>query len=418
MTGTTAIAIRPPPPPREQTPSYSAETPPQASFDAFASLLQVTASSTPVGAETTRASEMFEPARPEGGQRVATPDSRGEGEQPAERFDRTSVQARRDAGGDIEDKTPTGANRRDTGDRAELAQTERKTGRGEATVRAGADDRLATDRTSTGMADRAAKRSAPTSNHQRSQPSVERSAGVAAVAQVAQSSAASKSGDAVARQVAEVLSTARTSGAAAGRAAAGSEQGQAAATDRTPRNGDGRSARSQTAQQKDGPPVARSPQRAAFDRLVQAIRLSGGAKSGSAKLSLSPPELGRMSVDIEMQRGELLRIDIRTQSVEARDLLHERVAELRAALEERGLRLVHFVVTADLGEQSASEPADADDSDEQPDTDRHGGSAEDRAITGEARGRPGRMVDSAPVAAIEAPTDVLLGDGVRLDIQV
>jgi len=48
-----------------------------------------------------------------------------------------------------------------------------------------------------------------------------------------------------------------------------------------------------------------------------------------------------------MDRG-VVRIDVRTETDRARELLSERAGELRSALEQHGVRVERFEVTADL----------------------------------------------------------------------
>ena len=48
---------------------------------------------------------------------------------------------------------------------------------------------------------------------------------------------------------------------------------------------------------------------------------------------------------------------MRTTSAEARDILYERVADLRGALQQHGVRIEQFEVTADLEREAADAPA-------------------------------------------------------------
>ncbi len=84
-----------------------------------------------------------------------------------------------------------------------------------------------------------------------------------------------------------------------------------------------------------------SVRRAAFDQLVRSLRLNVGHQRSSARLHLRPPELGRIRVDAQMD-GERLRVLVQTETPEARALLHSRVAELKSALEQHGIKVDRF----------------------------------------------------------------------------
>ena len=106
-----------------------------------------------------------------------------------------------------------------------------------------------------------------------------------------------------------------------------------------------------------GDPAARSP----FDQLIRSIRLSAGARHSSARMRLHPPELGCLRVDLRIV-GERIEIDVRTETASARDLIHERAAQLTAALERHGIHVDRFDVTNDWpgGEQAAAEEKNHD----------------------------------------------------------
>jgi len=91
----------------------------------------------------------------------------------------------------------------------------------------------------------------------------------------------------------------------------------------------------------------RRPGAAAFEQLVQSIRMRSMAGRSSAQLQLNPPELGRIVVNVEMNGNDLL-IDVHTETSEARDLLSERVTRLREALQGVGVHVDQFRVDADV----------------------------------------------------------------------
>jgi hypothetical protein len=180
----------------------------------------------------------------------------------------------------------------------------------------------------------------------------------------------------VAQQVGQILGAARggeveSARAPAPPAAAGQTRStaQQSRSDKAP-TPKGRTADQASARASDRPKEAA---RTEFDRLVRSIRLRTSAARSSARLRLHPPELGRVLVDVRME-GDELRIDVRTETAEAKDLLHDRAARLRAALEQQGIHVGRLEVTGNLDEQAAGgastnagfEPAGGDGK-----TDRH-----------------------------------------------
>ncbi|MCO6437988.1 MAG: flagellar hook-length control protein FliK [Phycisphaerae bacterium] len=74
----------------------------------------------------------------------------------------------------------------------------------------------------------------------------------------------------------------------------------------------------------------------AFDDLVRSIRLRTADRFSSARLHLDPPELGRMRVDVRLE-GDALQVDVHTETPEARNVVHERINQLRLALAHAGV---------------------------------------------------------------------------------
>jgi hypothetical protein len=89
----------------------------------------------------------------------------------------------------------------------------------------------------------------------------------------------------------------------------------------------------------DTPAPPRSGQearQATFEKLVQSLRINAGTRTSTARLSLTPPELGRVQVDVRMQ-DQCLALVIRTETADARTLLQSRLEGLRNALAEHGV---------------------------------------------------------------------------------
>jgi hypothetical protein len=176
----------------------------------------------------------------------------------------------------------------------------------------------------------------------------ETAARTASVRSVAPSGPSSEQGPDLARQVGRILASSGRAESQTGRALAslqhaGTDGKEAPHPKSTPQAGaKDQSSSSRTAQGKDFEETFRS----SFERLVRSIRLSRGPYWSSARLQLHPPELGRMKVELRLS-GDTLQIDVLTRTSEARELLYERVAELKAALEQHGLRIERFAVDID-----------------------------------------------------------------------
>lgn len=159
---------------------------------------------------------------------------------------------------------------------------------------------------------------------------------------------AKPAGESIARQVGQVLnsmrggeaSTARTATAQAapadGRAPASTEKNAQSSASQN-------SAKSETPAGAEKTDETRSSM---FARLVRSIRLQGGPHGSSARIELDPPELGRMRIDVRLA-GEGIRIGVLTERKDACDLLNERLAGLKSALEQHGLRVERVEVLTD-----------------------------------------------------------------------
>ncbi|KAA0223311.1 MAG: flagellar hook-length control protein FliK [Phycisphaerae bacterium] len=90
-----------------------------------------------------------------------------------------------------------------------------------------------------------------------------------------------------------------------------------------------------------------------FEKLVRAVRVEHGAKSSRATIELDPPELGRIRVEARMSGGAL-ELSIQTETAAARQILGERLGELRQALHQQGVATGEFDLSGWSAEQSAS----------------------------------------------------------------
>lgn len=86
----------------------------------------------------------------------------------------------------------------------------------------------------------------------------------------------------------------------------------------------------------DSPDDAEEAPETDFERMVRSIRLHQGSHRSQASIELDPPELGRVRVEAQLT-GQRLELQIHTETPEARQVLSERIAELRDALQQQGL---------------------------------------------------------------------------------
>ena len=175
-------------------------------------------------------------------------------------------------------------------------------------------------------------------------PTVNSSAVVAPIA----AETAKPAGESMARQVGRVLNSMRGGeGSVTRTATAAASNADARNPAATGKNTESPTARQSTQTQTQGETEKTDETRSSmFARLVRSIRLQGGPQVSSARIELEPPELGRMRIDVRVA-GEEIRIGVRTESNEARDLLNERLASLRSALEQHGLRVERVEVLTD-----------------------------------------------------------------------
>lgn len=188
-------------------------------------------------------------------------------------------------------------------------------------------------------------------------------AGRAAVASVAPTGTSNGSqAQTPAQQVAQLLGAGRAGEVESSRAATSSP----AAADTRSSTGDQKtSERPSAARQSQASPSPRQAAgtpgktdvaaRSAFDQLVRSIRLHAGVRQSSARLTLEPPELGRLHVNIRVE-GDQVQINVRTETATARDLVSERAGQLTAALQQHGISVERFEITIDWSGDSTYAP--------------------------------------------------------------
>lgn len=103
--------------------------------------------------------------------------------------------------------------------------------------------------------------------------------------------------------------------------------------------------------------------RGAFDDLVRSLQLQSGVRRSSARMWLHPPELGRLYVEVRIEK-DTLHIRFRTDNERARGLVSDRAALLKDALAEQGLRVEKLEVIYDQESEVSSKVGDRSASDD------------------------------------------------------
>lgn len=78
-------------------------------------------------------------------------------------------------------------------------------------------------------------------------------------------------------------------------------------------------------------------------RIVNVIRSNIGLRYSQLTIQLDPPELGRLKIDIKLA-GNQVQVNITTETHPAQQMITERFALLRAALESQGITITKFDV--------------------------------------------------------------------------
>ena len=380
-------------------------------FDVLLAATRIAIGSGPAAQQDALASQMFEPKVED--QQQATRQSLEQANREdsnasrrGDRLDATSVRARRAAaatappepqrhpsvqtadrrGDDTGKPTVTDARER-TPWSSEVSERDISAKRVEA--RASAEGREAVARSSANNAAPAPAAPAVPAQQMARTEAPQPAGGVRAVSATSAAKAGGTTGSSIAQQMGQLLSAPRGGEAEAARPSSESS---------TPQRPDQQSAHKTTSNQTPG--QASSSDRASagddvksspFDQLIRSIRLRTSAQNSTARMHLQPPELGRVLVNVRLS-GDELQVEVRTETSQARDVLLERSAGLRAALEQHGIRVGQFEVTGDL----TTAGGDSDDP------------AEDPSVFTPARGEEHRKERSSPSATrseIAVPDD-------------
>lgn len=391
------------------------------------------------GGDKTLPSQMFEANMADAGKRslaALKEEFRSDRMSPLgdERFDRTSVDARRtsragsagDAGQQsVTQRSEFSATRAGGGESPSGVAASRSSGYGESLSAESVFARQVRADLSPASAQAVSPATSPPGGAGHtlpSAPAITSSPAGNAVATVAPAGAASRSHTQTpAQQIAQLLGAGRAGEVESGRAptpSAATANGRQATTDpkttgrsstdaRTEGNASSRTASGAGAKTDE---VSRSP----FDELVRSIRLQTGARRSSVRMQLDPPELGRLYVHIRVE-GEQLRIDVRTETAAARELLSGRAEQLTAALEQHGIHVERFEVTTGTSEEPPPAWRDHEQAGSEAAADRERDSRNEAAPS---RARVSVSEDTGASVVDDDAPDVVAVAETRLDIRV
>jgi flagellar hook-length control protein FliK len=153
--------------------------------------------------------------------------------------------------------------------------------------------------------------------------------------------------------------------------------------------------------------------KASFQRLVNQVRMNLGTRRSQATIRLSPPDLGRIRVNVKMV-DQTLRVRVEAETPKARALLAGRAHELTQSLRDRDLTVERFEIVP----ANQSSHNDAQNANVAPRDDWPASGQEDRT-----RGRhDGSPMGDDPADEAVAPSaeeqDSISAEDPRVDLRV
>lgn len=285
-------------------------------------------------------------------------------------MDRTGVEARRQAARDLSNSSRTQPTANTSNGNRELLALvdgvrERKTARDHAPVQALKADANGELQAHTGARTTQPSRQADLfaraeQSSLRTDPSLGSGAALAGVKPVAVNRAVAVGGGSPAEQIGRIVGSPRGGAVSQSPVAdVGASNGARSPRGRSdlarPNSSEHSSpAKPDVGREGDGSGRSQEVSRSAFDDLVRSLQLQSGGRRSSARMWLHPPELGRLYVDVRIER-DTLHIRFRTESERARGLVSDRAALLKEALAEHGLRVEKFEVIYDQEGKVSSE---------------------------------------------------------------
>jgi len=185
----------------------------------------------------------------------------------------------------------------------------------------------------------------------------------------------------LAARVGEVLGAQRSGGAESARAPQAGTAPPQGGSDRSSFKPQARAQQSREGRSGGSTVATSKSDSGKFDELIQSLRVRQGAQRSTARMHLNPPELGRLLIDVRLER-EQLQLDIRTETPEATQLMQGRLRALQAALAEHGFTIERFDVAhegqAPVSDSSGGEPSFAQSGQRASSNARPTGEAEER----------------------------------------
>lgn len=162
---------------------------------------------------------------------------------------------------------------------------------------------------------------------------------------------------------------------------------------------------------ESGAALPKSVQRKAVNDVQRVLLSNLGQKHSVVRLHLSPPELGRLTIDMRMDQDNL-KITFKADNPQVGELLQSSASALASALAEQGVVLERYEIILN---QDTSEAGDVDEQ-----LGVHDGSDEASPETTDQNAASARADEPAPdgeEAAHTAAAEGAAGDELRLDIK-
>lgn len=148
----------------------------------------------------------------------------------------------------------------------------------------------------------------------------------------------------------------------------------------------------------------RSARMAAYERVSEAIRTMKNGKDWVTRIRLDPPSLGHLRIEVRMT-GDTVRVRLSAETADAQRTLTSQLSELRASLEEHGLRLDRIDITTPYRGDATPDQPSPNESSHTPEPHRDVGDGGRRRQNLEANEREGEAMRSS------RDEPVLMGDG-------
>jgi flagellar hook-length control protein FliK len=102
------------------------------------------------------------------------------------------------------------------------------------------------------------------------------------------------------------------------------------------------------------------PQERIVEHMVRVARASVGRGQWQVQIRLSPPELGRIRLDVDV-RQDVMNMRVVADTAEARELISSRVGQLRESLQQHGITVDRVEVEPRRVSTSSGPQSDVDD---------------------------------------------------------